>query len=40
MIGDREKFLSLGMNGYLSKPVDAADLRRELERITAFQGNA
>lgn len=35
MIGDREKLLSLGMDGYLTKPVDGKDLQRELARITA-----
>ena len=40
MIGDREKFLGLGMDGYLTKPVDADDLRRELERIAARRSTA
>ena len=29
---DREKVLGAGFNGYLSKPIDAAALLRELER--------
>ncbi|ACU89675.1 hybrid sensor histidine kinase/response regulator [Desulfomicrobium baculatum] len=40
MIGDREKFLGLGMDGYLTKPVDANDLQRELERIAAHRSTA
>ncbi|MBI4463072.1 MAG: response regulator [Acidobacteria bacterium] len=32
MQGDREQTLQAGFNGYLSKPVDAAVLRVEIER--------
>jgi len=34
MPGDRERFLSVGMDDYLSKPVSAADLKKALERWT------
>ena len=30
--GDRERFLELGFNGYLAKPVVASDLVEQLER--------
>jgi CheY-like chemotaxis protein len=33
MQGDREKILSSGFDGYLSKPVDARVLAEELERL-------
>jgi CheY-like chemotaxis protein len=33
MQGDREKILSSGFDGYLSKPVDARVLAEELERV-------
>ncbi|MBA3271961.1 MAG: response regulator [Acidobacteria bacterium] len=32
MTGDREKCLSFGMDGYVSKPIRRADLLAELER--------
>jgi CheY-like chemotaxis protein len=34
MQGDREKILSSGFDGYLSKPIDARSLSEELERLT------
>jgi hypothetical protein len=33
MKGDKEIFLAAGMDGYISKPIDAAELQRELYRI-------
>ncbi|MFZ5609105.1 MAG: ATP-binding protein [Pseudomonadota bacterium] len=35
MDGDRERYLAAGMDGYLSKPLDRADLLRLLARIAA-----
>lgn len=37
MKGDREKFISLGMDDYLSKPVDIEELQRVLVRLLAGQ---
>ena len=33
MAGDREKFLAMGMNGYLAKPVDMQDLVRVIDDV-------
>ena len=33
MQGDRERILSSGFNGYLSKPINAKSLAEELERL-------
>jgi signal transduction histidine kinase/CheY-like chemotaxis protein len=33
MAGDRERFLKAGMDGYLSKPIDAASMAREIRRV-------
>ncbi len=33
LTGDKEMFLESGMDGYLSKPIDADALRRELHRV-------
>ena len=33
MRGDQEKILSRGFDGYLSKPISATELGRELERL-------
>ena len=33
MKGDSELCLAAGMDGYISKPIDAADLRQQLERL-------
>ncbi len=35
LAGDRERCLVVGMNDYVSKPVDAAKLRVALERALA-----
>jgi PAS domain S-box-containing protein len=36
--GDKEKFIELGMNGYLPKPFLANQLFEEIHRVTAGQG--
>jgi PAS domain S-box-containing protein len=33
MAGDAEKFLGAGMDGYVSKPIDVASLRAEIDRL-------
>jgi CheY-like chemotaxis protein len=33
MYGDKENFLALGMNDYLSKPVDMDDLAQSLDQL-------
>jgi PAS domain S-box-containing protein len=33
--GDRERFLGLGMDGYISKPFQASQLFKEIRRVTA-----
>jgi CheY-like chemotaxis protein len=35
MTGDRERCLEAGMDGYISKPIDAAELREKIESVTA-----
>jgi signal transduction histidine kinase/ligand-binding sensor domain-containing protein/DNA-binding response OmpR family regulator len=37
MHGDQERCLEAGMDGYLAKPIRAADLRQALSRVTAGQ---
>jgi CheY-like chemotaxis protein len=33
MSGDRERYLAMGMNGYLSKPLAERDLLAEITRV-------
>ena len=33
MRGDREKILSAGFNGYVSKPISVASVRKEVDRL-------
>lgn len=33
MRGDQERILNVGFDGYLSKPINATELERELERL-------
>jgi len=35
MVGDKEKFLSAGMDDYISKPVDMSELKEVIERTLA-----
>jgi CheY-like chemotaxis protein len=39
MQGDRERILSAGFDGYLSKPVDARSLAEELDRLWGKQND-
>jgi two-component system sensor histidine kinase/response regulator len=34
MKGDRERYLASGMDGYVSKPIRAAELMREVDKWT------
>ncbi len=34
MTGDKERYLSLGLDGYLPKPLNAKDLTAEIDRLT------
>ncbi|RDU23679.1 PAS domain-containing hybrid sensor histidine kinase/response regulator [Anaerosacchariphilus polymeriproducens] len=35
--GDKEKFLALGFNGYIAKPIQMSELYYTLERLTEFK---
>ena len=34
MKGDRKRFIKAGMNGYVAKPFDIAELQKEIERVS------
>jgi len=36
MKGDRDRFLKAGMNGYIAKPFDLAELQEEIERVISL----
>jgi two-component system sensor histidine kinase EvgS len=38
MAGDREKFLDMGMNGYLAKPVEMKELARVIDEVLGNTG--
>ncbi len=38
MMGDKERYLSLGLDGYLPKPLNAKDLMAEIDRLTKGAG--
>ena len=40
MSGDREKFLTAGMDGYVSKPVQEIDLLKAIEQVTSGRAAA
>ena len=40
MAGDAEKFLAAGMDGYVSKPIQAGVLRAEIDRLTQSKINS
>ncbi|HRK70369.1 MAG TPA: PAS domain S-box protein [Micropepsaceae bacterium] len=39
MAGDRENYLALGMNGYVSKPINVSTLFAEIAAVTAGSGD-
>ncbi len=38
MTGDREKFIEAGMNNYVAKPVQVAELKNALARVAEKMG--
>ncbi|NOX83932.1 MAG: response regulator [Alphaproteobacteria bacterium] len=40
MAGDKERCLESGMDGYVSKPINAEDLQREIAAVIAHAANA
>ncbi|HEV7690752.1 MAG TPA: hypothetical protein VGO52_08020 [Hyphomonadaceae bacterium] len=40
MSGDRERYLAMGMNGYLSKPLAERDLLSEIARVRNVRAKA
>jgi CheY-like chemotaxis protein len=38
--GDRERCLAAGMDGYVSKPIRAEDLLKEIEAVLASEPDA
>lgn len=40
MTGDRERYIALGMNGYISKPINELDLASEMVRVLANDENS
>ena len=36
MIGDKERYLGMGMDGYLSKPIAERDLISEITRVRSL----
>lgn len=40
MKGDRERFLAAGMNGYVAKPIEPADLARAVAEVLCFPPGA
>lgn len=40
MAGDKDKFLGVRMNAYISKPVDMATLKETIERVMSKRGDA
>jgi CheY-like chemotaxis protein len=40
MSGDRERYLAMGMTGYLSKPLAERELLSEIARVSSGEGEA
>ena len=40
MLGASAEYLAAGMNDYVSKPIDAKELRQKLEKLAAVQANS